>query len=192
MEYNNELLTFAIVITKKQYIMDLVNALKSIFTRNTSAASTSGARVPILNSSGEPIGSDTMPNLASVLGAYLGIRYWQPVYSGTGVQDAIACVTVGSNQGCVYKLEFYAIDTNATFVYVSSYFSIWNTIGVEIGTKIGSFTLAVKGLNLYFKSNGAIGYGTVMVRVQCLNSINLTGTITKLSSIPSDATIINQ
>ena len=48
--------------------MDLVNALKSIFTRNTSAASTSGARVPILNSSGEPIGSDTMPNLASVLG----------------------------------------------------------------------------------------------------------------------------
>ena len=48
--------------------MELINSLKSLFTRNTAAASTSGAKIPILNSAGEVIGSDNMANLAAVLG----------------------------------------------------------------------------------------------------------------------------
>ena len=48
----------------------LTNAIKALFTRNTTnAASVSGARVPIVEQNGNPIGNDSMANLAAVLGA---------------------------------------------------------------------------------------------------------------------------
>ena len=44
-------------------------AVKRMFSRNTTnAASQSGARVPIVNVNGDPIGNDSLANLASVLG----------------------------------------------------------------------------------------------------------------------------
>ena len=47
----------------------LTNAIKALFTRNTTnAASVSGARIPIVEQNGSPIGNDSMANLAAVLG----------------------------------------------------------------------------------------------------------------------------
>ena len=47
----------------------LTNAIKALFTRNTTnAASVSGARIPIVEQNGNPIGNDSMSNLAAVLG----------------------------------------------------------------------------------------------------------------------------
>ena len=47
----------------------VTEAIKRMFSRNTTnAASQSGARVPIVNVNGDPIGNDSLANLASVLG----------------------------------------------------------------------------------------------------------------------------
>ena len=47
-------------------------AVKRMFSRNTTnAASQSGARVPIVNVNGDPIGNDSLANFASVLGGVL-------------------------------------------------------------------------------------------------------------------------
>ena len=47
----------------------LTNAIKALFSKNTTnAASASGARVPIVDVSGDPIGNASMADLASVLG----------------------------------------------------------------------------------------------------------------------------
>ncbi len=47
----------------------LTNAIKALFSKNTTnAASASGARVPIVDVSGDPIGNTSMADLASVLG----------------------------------------------------------------------------------------------------------------------------
>ena len=52
--------------------MTFFDSLKKWFyTRNSSAAS-SDARVPLLDASGNPKGSDTMANIASVLGGVNG------------------------------------------------------------------------------------------------------------------------
>ena len=47
----------------------VTEAIKRMFSRNTTnAASQSGARVPIVNVNGDPIGNDSLANFKSVLG----------------------------------------------------------------------------------------------------------------------------
>lgn len=49
--------------------MNILDSLKKYFYKNGSSEASSDARIPLLTSTGEPKGSDTMANIASVLGA---------------------------------------------------------------------------------------------------------------------------
>jgi hypothetical protein len=60
------------------------DSLKKWFYTNNSSAASSDARVPLLNADGTPKGSDTMVNLASVLGAFI---YSTNIKEATTVTD---------------------------------------------------------------------------------------------------------
>ena len=80
----------------------LTNAIKALFTRNTTnAASVSGARIPIVEQNGNPIGNDSMANLASVLGVPLGFTNYGVVeninFRTYHKDDFVLAVVTGSN-----------------------------------------------------------------------------------------------
>lgn len=78
----------------------LTNAIKALFSKNTTnAASASGARVPIVDVSGDPIGNTSMADLASVLGA-------ATLFSKTSDNGEVETVDANNiNQTCAIRLS---------------------------------------------------------------------------------------
>lgn len=83
----------------------LTNAIKALFTRNTTnAASVSGARIPIVEQNGNPIGNDSMSNLAAVLGVPPFVRF----------DDNGDCNTLATTRGIYFHYLSGNISNNPT------------------------------------------------------------------------------
>lgn len=122
--------TWEVVITKEM--------LTALFTQNTSAASVSGARVPILNSDGAAIGSDTMPHLASVV-FDLGNKYNVDLNTCVNNEDFYASTSDSANNhfpagntGGYVSVRKKAITGTVDFVW-QKFFSTANTYYIRFG-----------------------------------------------------------
>ncbi len=84
------------------------DSLKKWFYTNNSSAASSDARIPLLTSAGEPKGSDTMANLASVLGATN-----KNISIGTFASGETKTIT-----NTIYKLLLISVNTNGIWIIV--------------------------------------------------------------------------
>lgn len=158
--------------------------LKKWFYQNSSQAASTSARIPLLDSGGNPIGSDTMDNFASVLGAWkffpsYGETDTVDLYEKSGIYHVTQDLGGGINNGILVvfnsgltKVGDKQFATQFFFPYNTSYFYVriywygnWRQ-WVKVSTGIPDFYKNYADLNALTNAlvaQNALSIGNVMV-----------------------------